>query len=127
MTNVKVRVIYECGRCGNLQIRTYTASNGLLEVPNCYCGCCTRQKNFTVMSSRITEATLVEETTESRSEEGLGGRSEMPEGQSATETVEQPKSGWVGTDETDDEDGAKGKRRIERMPPIPKKTRVDGR
>jgi len=58
--NVKAKVLYECGRCGNRQTREYDAVDGLLTIPNVYCGRCIRSKNPTVMTFSFTKIEVVE-------------------------------------------------------------------
>ena len=78
MKRVKVTVLYQCGRCSHSAKRTYTADDdGLLTIPNTYCGRCIKQKHFTVLSHVVTEADI-EEADESTEVRRPGGRSDVP-------------------------------------------------
>ena len=57
---VKVRVTYECGRCGNIRWRTYVAEDGLLTIPQVYCGKCVSKSHFTPLSTVISKAEVVD-------------------------------------------------------------------
>jgi len=57
-TIVKATVVYECGRCGNMQRRVYTSEDGLLELGDLYCGKCVRGRNLSTLSRRITYSSL---------------------------------------------------------------------
>jgi hypothetical protein len=120
MKTVKAKVVYECGRCSNIQRREIVAKDGLVEVPNVYCGRCIRQRAFTVMSMQVADSTVVEEGVEvgeaadSKAEEGgLGGQPEVPPKRDNAAKAGGTTKGRKPADESDDgdrepEDGEKG-------------------
>lgn len=56
MTKAKLRATYECGRCGNIQVRNYEAyDDGLLIIPNIYCGRCVSGRRPTTMTVTYSE------------------------------------------------------------------------
>ena len=73
---VKVKFLYECGRCNNRQVREFEAKDGLLEIPNMYCGCCTRSNNTTVMTRTVSDISV---STLEKDKETVGVRGRRAE------------------------------------------------
>lgn len=132
MKQVTVRVTYECGRCGNVQRRTYTSQDGLLIIPQAYCGCCIRRNNFTVMSNVVSNGEVTEVETANKGSEVQGpvGRSDVPAAGRAPETTGAPAEGRVDTDKPDGgtrepETGVGGAQGLHNVPPV--KAKVVGK
>jgi hypothetical protein len=73
---VRVRVTYECGKCANVQFRVYESKDGLLEIPNQYCGHCIGSRHFSLMSASISKGEAFETTDEATK---AGGPERLPD------------------------------------------------
>jgi len=125
---VTARITFECGRCGNVQRRNYEAKDGLLTIPQVYCGCCVRQNNFTVMSAVVSDTKVHDD--EKAEVQRPGGRSDVPAAGRTAETAGAPVEGRKPADKTDDADlkSEAGKRSAEGLPGAPAaKAKVDGK
>jgi hypothetical protein len=126
MSKVRVKVVYECGRCGNVQRREYVAQDGLLTVPNVYCGACVTGKRFTTMSVSISEA-KVEETVKSPEVQGLERQPDMPAAGEVAGAVGGTSQGRQSADKTVDAKPAAGERSAGRVPGVPAKQGMPGK
>lgn len=61
---IEVVMMYECGRCGNSQRKTYVSDDGLLIVPKIYCGNCTKGRGLVPMSETFVSVTSSEKGDE---------------------------------------------------------------
>jgi len=100
LKTVELTVTYQCGRCDNLQRRVLRSKDGLLEIPNVYCGCCLKHNWPVIMSMTYSGARVIDPPVPPKPENpdrvptlkemagawsdgkaetaGLGGRSEVP-------------------------------------------------
>jgi len=60
MKGIRVTLFYECGKCGNTQLRTYESKDGLLELPSVHCGKCVRAHCLATLSVTIKKAEEIE-------------------------------------------------------------------
>jgi len=125
--SVSVIFTYECGRCARTVRRTYTTGpDGLLEIPQVYCGGCLGHKRLSTMSVTISGEKTFETPDPITKVQGLPRRNDVSDTLCHGTPLGQPESGRVAADAPTGEDGPAGEPGAPRVSSLPPKKRVSG-
>jgi len=122
MKCVRARLTFDCGRCGATAHKIVeTTGDGLLELPNFYCGKCVSKNRLTSVSMIISNGETYEIPNKEATVPGPWGHVQVFAAGSPAESLELAGVGRFGADTSVGKDQSTGGDGPTGVPPVPAK------